>query len=232
MNPTIIIVIVVLVICISISIGAGVYLSQKDSSASSASTSTTSDSKVEPASTTPAYVAFKAGAQTGTGAIDWGGGNSVYLDRHDVDCSNKGLNQLQLVRPTDDTIELKYTCADGGKLGSNVSQSTPANDDGGGNTEFLDRHDANCGDNNVITQIQLARPTVDQIQWKYTCAPNTQSEALTCRDLITPANDDGGGSTAYLDRHNIICDADEAVSRIRLNRPSDNQIQWQYTCCK
>lgn len=69
----------------------------------------------------------------------------IYLDRHNVNCGNKGLNQLQLVRPTGEQIEWKYTCADGGKLGGNVDKSTPGNDWGGGNTIYLDRHDANCG---------------------------------------------------------------------------------------
>jgi hypothetical protein len=234
MNPTIIIGIVVVVICISISISAGVYLSQKDDKTSADTTSAdkTSASKVEPAPTTPTYVPFNAGSQTGTGANDWGGGNSIYLDRHNVNCGNKGLNQLQFVRPAGDKIEWKYTCADGGKLGSNVSKSTPGSDWGGGNTIYLDRHDANCGENNVMTQLQLVRPTGDQIQWKYTCAPNTQSKALSCRDLKTPANEDGGGNSIYFDRHDIKCNADEAISRLHLTRPSGNQIQWEYKCCK
>jgi len=233
MKSIIIIGIVVVIICIIISIVAVVSLSQSSSASTSSTSSTPSTASTPLTASTPSvdYVQFNSGTQTGTGANDWGGGNSIYLDRHNINCGNKPLNQLQFVRPAGDKIEWKYTCADGGKLGSNVSKSTPGSDWGGGNTIYLDRHDANCGDNNVMTQLQLVRPTGDQIQWKYTCAPNTQSKALSCRDLKTPANEDGGGNTIYFDRHNIKCNANEAISRIHLTRPSGNQIQWEYTCC-
>lgn len=82
-----------------------------------------------------------------------------------------------------------------------------------------------------MTQLQLVRPTGDQIQWKYTCAPNTQSKPLSCRQVTTGANEDGGGNTIYFNRHNIKCNANEAISRVHLTRPSGNQIQWEYTCC-
>jgi len=54
-----------------------------------------------------------------------------------------------------------------------------------------------------------------------------------CRAVTTPMNDDGGGNTWYLDRHQLSCRADEAISQIRLIRNgAGNQIQYQYTCCK
>lgn len=71
MKPVIIIGIVVVIICVIISIVAAVSLSSS-SSASTPSTGSTSS---------PTYIPFNAGAQTGTGANDWGGGNSIYLFR-------------------------------------------------------------------------------------------------------------------------------------------------------
>jgi hypothetical protein len=234
MNPTIIIGIVVIMICISISIGTGVYLSQSSSAsnvASSASSVASSASSVSVDTPAP-YIPFSAGSQTATNGDDWGGGNTIYLDRHNVSCGNQPLNQLHLNRPAGDKIQWQYTCANGGKLGNPIAKTTPANDWGGGNTIYLDRHDADCGTGNVMTRLHLTRPAGDKIAWEYSCAPSTQSQPLTCRQVKTGANEDGGGNSIYFDRHDIKCNADEAISRLHLTRPSGNQIQWEYTCCK
>jgi hypothetical protein len=184
-----------------------------------------------PATSVLEYKPFIAGTQTATPANDWGNGNSIYLDRHNVNCDNKPINELHLFRPAADKIQWQYTCANGGNLGSSIAKSTPGSDWGGGNIDFLDRHDANCGDNNVMTQIHLSRPTPDQIQWQYSCAPNTQSKKLNCRQVTTGANDDGGGNSIYLDRHDIKCNSNEAISRIHLKRTDDHNYQFEYTCC-
>lgn len=239
MKPIIIIGIVVVFFCISISIGAAVSLSSSSSSSTTTSKPATTSTPTTTTTSTPStgstqsvdYVPFNAGSQTATGANDWGGGNSVYLDRHNIDCGNKALNQLHFARPAGDKIQWQYTCADG-NLGSPTAKTTPANEDGGGNTVYLDRHDADCGSGNVMTRLHLARPSGNQIQWEYSCAPSTQSKSLSCRQVKTGANEDGGGNSIYFDRHDIKCNADEAISRLHLTRPSGNQIQWEYTCCK
>jgi hypothetical protein len=182
-----------------------------------------------PSSTDP-IVPFKAGSQTNTNLNDEVGGSIIFLDRHNVNCGAKPLNQLKLNR-SGNQIQWKYTCADGGKLGSASAKNTPGNDDGGGKAIFLDRHDADCGEENVMTQIQLHRPTDKQIQWKYACAPNTQSKKLTCRKLTTNPNEDGGGNVIFLDRHDMKCNENEAISRIKLKRPDDKNYQFEYTCC-
>lgn len=228
-------------ICISISIGIYVYLSQEESEESEESETSASAYQnfidiiwptSTPASTLkPAYVPFNAGSQTHTDANDRGNGSSIFLEKHNVNCGSKALNQLQLAKPTENQIQWKYTCADGGKLGSRVVKSTPRNLLGNGNTIFLDRHDADCGTDNVMTQIQLVRPTENQIQWKYTCAPSTQSQKLNCRQVTTDTNDDGGGDSTFLDKHDIKCNSNEAISRLRLNRTNDKNYQFEYTCC-
>lgn len=50
--------------------------------------------------------------QISTDMSDDGGGNSMYLDRHDIKCnSNEALQQLQLVRnPEGNKYQFKYTC--------------------------------------------------------------------------------------------------------------------------
>jgi len=54
-----------------------------------------------------------------------------------------------------------------------------------------------------------------------------------CRLVTTPMDLDGGGNAVYLDRQNLNCHADEAISQFHLARNADgNQYQYQYTCCK
>ena len=54
-----------------------------------------------------------------------------------------------------------------------------------------------------------------------------------CRAVSTPFDLDGGGNAVYLDRQNLSCRADEALSQFRLVRnPAGTQYQYQYTCCK
>lgn len=50
-----------------------------------------------------------------------------------------------------------------------VNKTTVANDWGGGNSIFLDRHNVQCDDNQILTGFQLYRPTPNQIAYKYKC---------------------------------------------------------------
>lgn len=179
----------------------------------------------------PSYSPFTAGSQTATAGNEWANGNIIYLERHNADCGSKPINQLRLNRPADNQIQWQYTCANGGELGTPVNKSTPANESGNGNTIYLERHDADCGTNNVLTKLRLNIPADNQMQWQYACAPNKQSKELTCRDVTTISNDNGGGNSIYLDRHNIKCEPNEALSRVRLNITDDKNYQFQYRCC-
>lgn len=54
-----------------------------------------------------------------------------------------------------------------------------------------------------------------------------------CRAVATPFDLDGGGNAVFLDRQNLSCRADEALSQFRLVRnPAGTLYQYQYTCCK
>lgn len=50
-----------------------------------------------------------------------------------------------------------------------VDRTTIANDWGGGNSIFLDRHNVQCKPNEVLSGFQLSRPKGDQIAYKYKC---------------------------------------------------------------
>lgn len=54
-----------------------------------------------------------------------------------------------------------------------------------------------------------------------------------CRAVTTSMDADGGGNAVYLDRQHLTCNADEAISQMRLQRNgAGTQYQYHYTCCK
>ena len=178
------------------------------------------------------YIPFSAGNQQTTPSNDGGGGNAVFLDRHNIDCGNQPLNRLHYSRTGDNTFQYQFTCANGGQLGAVSQQATPFNDEGNGNTIYLDRHNADCGSGNVMTKLHLNRSGNGMYQWQFACAPNTQPQPLNCRQTSTGMNNDGGGNSIFLDRHDIQCNSNEALSQIHLQRNSaGNQYQFEYTCC-
>lgn len=109
---------------------------------------------------------------------DAGNGDIRYLDRHNIDCSSKILNnqyggaitKLHYNRDDDKNIHYQYSC-----LPSNVpltcrQVNTDFNDDGNGNSLYLDRHQIKCNDNEALSQFQLHRNDKgDQVQYNYTC---------------------------------------------------------------
>ena len=107
-----------------------------------------------------------------------------------------------------------------------LDAQTPANDWGGGNMIFLDRHTLDCGDDG-LNQFRLGRPTDTQIQYKYKCLDGINSLANINKD--TGSNDWGGGNTIFLDRHNVNCDKNP-IAKFRLVRPAGDKIRYDYTC--
>ena len=107
-----------------------------------------------------------------------------------------------------------------------LDAQTPANDWGGGNMIFLDRHTLDCGDDG-LNQFRLGRPTGNQIQYKYKCLDGINSPANINKD--TGSNDWGGGNTIFLDRHNVNCDKNP-IAKFRLVRPAGDKIRYDYTC--
>lgn len=108
--------------------------------------------------------------QKETGANDWGGGNTIYLDRHEVNCDKKFLNRFKLKRPSENTIGYDYTCNS-----AEVDESTCRNvkidpqEDGGGNSIYLDRQNVACGAGEAMTRFRLTRPSGNTIAYDYTC---------------------------------------------------------------
>lgn len=124
----------------------------------------------------------KDAVQQKTPMNDDGGGNVIYLDRHNVQCPvGSALQYFHLDRDgTGRMLQYTYSCVPSPYLGRCYQRQTPANDDGGGHAGkvdsaiYLDRHNVACKDGEVLTQFRLARAGSDasQIMYQYTCCAN------------------------------------------------------------
>lgn len=104
-----------------------------------------------------------------------GGGHhwpSIYLDRHNLACkSGTAMKGWTLGRGgTHDKFQMKYKCCKvNPTMGQCTTKSTPPNAWGDGQTIYLDRHNAQCDTDQVMTRWQLKRPRGDQINIEYQC---------------------------------------------------------------
>ena len=162
-----------------------------------------------------------------TPSNDWGGGNSIYLDRHKVDCGKDGINSFRLRRPAGNRLSYNYDCLSGINLPS-TDTNTGANNWGGGNTIYLDRHNVDCN-GKPIAHFKLTRPKRDELSYRYGCIDYTGKQQ--CRDLNTGWNRESS-SSIYLDRHHVKCNTDEFLSQFRLARDGNGNFRYNYKCCK
>ena len=171
--------------------------------------------------------------QKNTGFNDSGNGQLIYLDRHTLDCSTGPIHDLQLVRDpaNSNNIRYNYHCADGGNFGPVMTRSTPSTSEGANNAkELIGKHLIQCDPQSVLSKIRLTRDGNGKFHYDYSCLPSKTQ--MTCTKYTTGANDDGNGSTFWLDRHNISCPADESLSQLQLVQSGDNKYKYEYSCCK
>lgn len=173
---------------------------------------------------------FISGEQKNTGFNDEGKGNTVYLDRHNINCIPNGIRGFKLVRDGKGQYRYDYICSNNGNLDKPIDKNTDYNDDGKGNLVYLDRHNIDCGKDLALAQFKLSRNPNNQYRYDYKCEKSLSP--LQCRKVSTDVNQDGKGNATFLDRHNITCNEDEVISQFKLTRPDKNLIKYDYTCCK
>jgi len=172
---------------------------------------------------------------------DDGDGNSVYFDRHSLDCGHQKMSRWKLLRDSwHRNIKFQYTCCDTPVRGGSCSwRSTRYNDDGNGESVYFDRHDISCGHNEALGSWALRRGSGGRgwgarrrtIKFDYKCCPVPQQGH--CHSRSTHLNSDGGGESVYFDRHDMRCPRNEVMRRWKLNRMgTHNRIRFDYTCCK
>ena len=91
------------------------------------------------------------------------------------------------------------------------AKTTSVQDDGDGEMKYLDRLDVNCGKDAAISKFHYARRPGGKQVYEYSCVKPKDSAELTCRDEVTPLNDESGGGKRimFLDRHGVDCRQDE-----------------------
>jgi hypothetical protein len=182
-----------------------------------------------------------------TGWNDEGGGNTIYLDRHNVDCGNNPIQRFRLkrdynpiLRKNTGNYRYDYTCGvayvnGGANVTADITEnpqykSTPSNDRGGGNNIYLDRHRVEC-DGGYISQFLLSHMgNPYNYQYNYRC--NKTKKPMQCRDVVTKPYSNGWGNAVYLDGLDVKCNDDEVLSAFQLYRPSENTNAYWYKCCK
>ena len=157
------------------------------------------------------------------------GSGSYNLSKHDINCNNKAINRMKM-SSNDKDMYFDYSCSAGVNLGTPVPTASNLDIAGGGHSIFLDRQNINCGDGKVLTQVKYEKPgEEDKVMYKYQCAP---VDGLTCRKASTPTNSGGDGNVRFLDRHDLKCNDDEALSQFLYRRDSPDTFHYDYTCCK
>ena len=87
---------------------------------------------------------------------EYGNGNTVYLDRHDIECpSTHALSRIKLNKEGEQ-INYDYIC-NNANLHDITQHETPLNDDGNGKIIYLDRHNIQCPDGKYLNSVQLRR---------------------------------------------------------------------------
>ena len=209
-----------------------------------------SSSSPSPSSTTSQPFKLGINKNTRTSNLDGqlsGSGSTIYLDRHFLNCDNNAINKLQLLNigpinfvQTDKNM-YDYTCTSEGTLDTTkVYKATTPDTNGNGQIRFLDRHNINCDNNSVLSDLKLVNNADGNLQYQYNCLKSTKP--LSCRKLATEFTTAGTfeykQKTYLFDRHVIKCNDNEAISQIKLvNKPgldgnTDNdQFRFEYTCC-
>jgi len=158
---------------------------------------------------------------------DAGGGNMIYLDRHDITCDKKPINQFKLNYPSANQMKYDYKCISSFDDQTLVDKQTPSNDWGDGNMIFADRHVVDC-QTKPITRLHLTRPAGNQIAYQYRCGNTTSS---TCRET-TSAETAEISSSRMLTNLDVACNDGEYLSKVHLTRKSPGKFHYKYTCCK
>jgi hypothetical protein len=103
-----------------------------------------------------------------TKSNDWGDGNTIYLDRHNVNCGSYPITDFRLRRPADNKIRYEYRCSSR-KAGGDCRDVTTAWNTESSKTKALYSHDVKCNANESLTRFQLKRDGKGKFRYEYKC---------------------------------------------------------------
>jgi len=166
---------------------------------------------------------------------DAGDGNTVYLDRHRLNCGGAGnaMKMFKLERRRPNRIRYKYTCCQ--LSAGTCSTRKKTNDytiDGGGKVVYLDRQRVSCTSTGLINEFWLSRNSGhDRYRYEYYCCDTSIS--LRCYDSSTPYTAEGDRTNYYLDRQTVSCNRGYFLQSFRLKRnPGRTHMKYDIRCCR
>tara|TARA_Y200000002_G_scaffold321614_1_gene281866 strand:+ start:2607 stop:3455 length:849 start_codon:yes stop_codon:yes gene_type:complete len=205
--------------------------SDEDTPAPEESEPAPEESEPTPAAVEESPVKTYSLKEKSTGANDWGGGNTIYWDRHPMKCETGVFNQWQLTEPVKNgKIEFKYKCLEDTGITSSKSKQTDCKGDNGGDARYLREHDVDC-EGSPLTNIVYGHKACGRrgMNYSYNCGNKTSD---TCRDANTEWADLLRKSTD-LTSHNLKCNDNEYLSRFKLvKNTTDDRYRYDYKCCK
>ena len=116
------------------------------------------------------------------------------------------------------------------QAGDTSERETGWEERGNGATHFLDRQDVDCDGAPLTGFVLKTEGEGDdrRLAYAFTCMEGAGLDAAA--DERTAVQDDGGGTLIFLDRLNVDCGNEAALSQFRLVRDGDTQNHYQYTC--
>jgi hypothetical protein len=104
-------------------------------------------------------------------------------------------------------------------------------DYGNGKTHYLDRQDVDC-DGAPMTgfalQVDYLQGGGRKLAYAFTCLAGVGLHDTA--EKTSAVEDDGGGNLIFLDRQNVDCGDDAAISQFHLVRDGDTKQHYAYTC--
>jgi hypothetical protein len=98
---------------------------------------------------------------------EFGNGDTINLNRHNVNCNNKPINEVELKKNVNGQIQYSYKCANL-PVENQIEKHTNLNDYGNGQNIYLDRHIVACDGEQVLTQFNLEKID-NQFRYNYRC---------------------------------------------------------------
>ncbi|CAC5354867.1 unnamed protein product [Mytilus coruscus] len=166
---------------------------------------------------------------------DAGKGDTVYLDRHRLDCEGPGnvINMFKLERSgsNPNQIRYKYKCCrhTGAACDTGRVLNGFTTDGGKGEVIYLDRQRVSCF-NGLLNEFKLSRNTGGgSYRYEYNCC--FLHSRLSCQSQSTKETDEGNLTSFYLDRQTVACSGGQFLQSFQLKR-NNGRLRYDITCCR
>ena len=162
-----------------------------------------------------------------------GNGNTIYLDRHRLNCggAGKAMKMFKLERSWPNKIRYKYTCCQlSAGTCSTRKETNDYTSDGGGRVVYLDRQRVSCTSTGLVNEFWLSRNS-DRYRYEYYCCDTSIS--LSCYDSSTSYTAEGDRTNYYLDRQTVSCNSGYFLQSFRLRRNrGGTHMKYDIKCCR